>query len=217
MRAQKIFVYGASGHGKVVGDILLARKDAKFVGYIDDGTQFRGRKVLGLPVFGNGEWLQEEATKMRVAVALGVADNFVRRRLAEKCGSWGVELVTLVHPTAIVSDSAQLGCGAVVMAQAAINAEAKIGDGTIVNTSAVVEHEVQIGDFAHVSPGAVMAGASRLGTLSHLGIGALIIPCVSIGAKTVVGAGSVAVRDIPDGVVAFGIPARIHRAREAGR
>jgi len=80
-----------------------------------------------------------------------------------------------------------------------------------VNTAAVVEHDVEIGDFAHVSPNAAMGGASHLGMLSHLGIGAVVIQCVSIGAHTIIGAGAVVVRDIPDKVIAFGVPARIHK------
>lgn len=211
MTKRKIFVYGASGHGKVVGDILLACKDLDFAGFIDDRTDLCGQRVLGLPVFGDGKWLQREAEMMRVAVALGVGDNVLRKGLAERCISWGTELVTVVHPTASVSSSARLGRGTVVMAQAAINADAHVGEGAIVNTSAVVEHDVDIGNFANVSPNAVMAGASRLGALSHLAIGALTIPCVRIGALTIIGAGSVVVSDIPDGVVAFGVPARVRR------
>jgi UDP-N-acetylbacillosamine N-acetyltransferase len=215
MSTRKLFVYGASGHGKVVGDILLACKDPDFVGFIDDRADLQGAGVLGLPVLGDGEWLKHQAGMTQVAVALGVGDNFLRKRLAEKCISWGVELATVVHPTASVSGSARLGRGTVVMAQAAINPDAKIGEGAIVNTSAIVEHDVDIGNFANVSPNATMAGASRLGMLSHLAIGASTIPCVSIGAMTIVGAGSVVVRDIPDGVVAFGVPARVRRKLES--
>ena len=217
MSRRKIFVYGASGHGKVVGDILLACKNLDFVGFVDDRADLHGSQVLGLPVLGDGEWLKNQVATERIAVALGVGDNFVRKMLAEMCISWGVELVTAVHPTASISCSARLGRGTVVMAQAAINADVKIGEGAIVNTSAVVEHDVDIGNFANVSPRAVLAGASRLGMLSHIAIGALTIPCVSIGAMTIVGAGSVVVRDIPDGVVAFGVPARVHRALETCR
>jgi FlaA1/EpsC-like NDP-sugar epimerase len=85
MNGRRLFVYGASGHGKVVGDILLASKDPDFVGFIDDRADLRDAEVLGLPVLGDGEWLQREARMTRVAVALGVGDNFLRKRLAEKC------------------------------------------------------------------------------------------------------------------------------------
>lgn len=208
---KKMFVYGASGHGKVVADILLARKEPDLVGFIDDRADFQGVNVLGLPVCGNGQWLREEAKKMRVAVALGIGDNLARQRVAYKCLAWGAELATVVHPSAAVAVSARLGPGTVVMAQAAINPDARIGRGAIVNTGALVDHDVEIGDFAHVAPNATMGGASRLGALSQLGIGAVILQGVGIGAGSLVGAGAVVVRDIPDGVVAFGVPARIHR------
>jgi len=211
MAVEKVFVYGASGHGKVVADILFARKNSCIVGFIDDRVELRGTTILGLPVCGNGEWLRQEAGKMRVTVALGIGDNVTRQKVAEKCIVWGAELATLVHPNASVSASAQLGTGTVVMAQAAINPGAKIGKGVVVNTAAVVDHDVEIGDFAHVAPNAAMGGASRLGTLSQLSMGAVIIQCVTVGERTVVGAGAVVVRTLPDGVVALGVPARILR------
>jgi len=211
VRIERLFIYGASGHGKVVADILIARRDPSVAGFIDDRAELRGVSVLGLPVCGDGSWLQQEAGKRGVAVALGVGNNSARRRLALKCLAWGAELVTAVHPAASVSASAQLGAGTVVMAQAVINPDAKVGSGVIVNTAAVIEHDVEIGDFAHVSPNAAMGGASRLGMLSHLGIGAVVSHCVSVGANSTIGAGAVVVHDIPDNVIAFGVPARIYK------
>lgn len=211
MDIQAVFVYGAGGHGKVVADILLANKNPRFAGFIDDRPNLQGSTVLGLPVCGDGQWLQNESSRQRVAVALGIGDNFARQRVAQSCLAWGAELLTVVHPTAAISASARLGPGAVVMAHAAVNPEAKIGSGAIVNTGASVDHDVEVGEFAHVGPKAAMGGASRLGMFSFLGIGAVIIHCAAVGAGSIVGAGAVVVRDIPDGVVAIGVPARIHR------
>jgi sugar O-acyltransferase (sialic acid O-acetyltransferase NeuD family) len=215
MNLPKVYVYGASGHGKVVADIMLACKDSRLAGFVDDRAELRCTRVLGLPVFGDGHWLQQEAERTPVAVALGVGDNCARQRVAEKCLAWGMELVTLVHPTAEVSESAQLGPGTVVMAQAVINPDAVTANGVIVNTAAVVEHDVEIGEYAHVCPNAAMGGASQLGKFSQLGIGAVVNQSVRIGIYTIVGAGAVVVRDIPDRVVAFGVPAQVHRTLEA--
>jgi len=210
----KIIIYGAGGHGKVVGDALLARKELGFVGFVDDNPGLQGTRVLGLPIFGDGCWLQQEAKRMRVAVALGVGDNFARQRLLEKCLVWGTELVTLVHPTASVSGSARLGPGTVVMAQAAINPDARTGRGVIVNTGAIIEHDVVIGDYAHVAPNAAMGGASALGDYSFLGLNAAVRERVIIGSQSIIGAGAVVVRDIPDHVLAFGVPALVQCLNE---
>ena len=80
----------------------------------------------------------------------------------------------------------------------------------------MVEHDVEVGEYAHVAPNAAMGGGSSLGAFSHLGIGASVLPCVHIGARSVVGAGAVVVRNLPDEVVAIGIPARIHRQDSQG-
>lgn len=215
--AKRVFVYGASGHGKVVADILLAREEDQFAGFIDDNEQMRGSKILGFPIWGNGQWLQQEAAKTPIEVALGIGDNIVRQRIADKCQAWGAALATLVHPRASVSPSVRLGPGAVVMAQAAINPDVRIGRGAIVNTAASIDHDVKIGDFAHVAPNAAMGGASQLGSLSQLGMGAVVIHCVSIGDRSVVGAGAVVVGDVPDDVIAFGVPARIQRSTGSSR
>jgi sugar O-acyltransferase (sialic acid O-acetyltransferase NeuD family) len=208
---RRIFVYGAGGHGKVVADILLSRGETEFAGFVDDREELWGEQVMGFPVLGGGEWLRGEARVARIAMALGVGDNASRHWIAECCAYCGVEILTLVHPGAVVSRAARVGRGSMVMANATVNADALVGAGVIVNSGAVVEHDVTIGDYAHVAPNAAMGGGSRLGAFSHLGIGASVLPCVHIGAHTVVGAGAVVVKNLPDQVVAIGVPARIHR------
>ena len=98
----------------------------------------------------------------------------------------------------------------------AVKVDAVVGDGVIVNSCAVLEHDVEVGEYAHVAPNAAMGGGSSLGGFSHLGIGASVLPCVHIGAHSVVGAGAVVVKNLPDEVVAIGIPARIHRQCRQG-
>ena len=212
MRYSQIFVFGAGGHGKVVADILLAAK-LPVRGFIDDHPDPRVGKLLGLPVLAAEEWRRRHAKKKGTGVALGIGDNAARQRVAERCLSWGVSLVVAVHPSAAVARSAQLGPGTVVMAGAAINPEARLGAGVIVNTGAVVEHDCVVGDYAHISPNAALGGAARVGALSHLGLGVMVLPKVSVGSGTTVGAGAVVIRDLPDGVVAVGVPAKVHDRR----
>ncbi len=211
MSRTQIFVYGAGGHGKVVADILVCRGESEFVGFVDDREEMWGARVIGFSVFGNGQWLREEAGRSQVAVALGVGHGCARRRIAERCTAWGVEILTLVHPRAVVSQSARFGCGTVVMAGAVVNSDARIGAAAIVNSGAVVEHDAEIGHYAHVAPRAAMGGAARLGEFSHLGMGAVVLERVRVGSHAIVGAGAVVVKNLPDEVVAMGVPARICR------
>jgi len=203
-------VYGASGHGKVVADVLLTQH-ISLAGFVDDVVPANSAEMLGLKILGDGNWLFQEAKCRKVLVALGIGDNAARRRISEKCLGAGVELVTAVHSSAVVASSAQLSPGVVVMATAVVNPDAHIGTGAIINTAAIVEHDCRVGDFAHLSPNASMGGGARLGSLSWLGIGATIIHGVTVGSGTMIAAGAVVVSDIPDQVVAMGIPARVRR------
>lgn len=204
----KVFVYGAGGQGKVVADILITAGQHQVAGFLDDNQSLYDSTVMGLRVVGGEEWLRKHAVKGNVAIALGIGDNKIRKELAKRCQ--GMEIIDAIHPMASVSRAAQLREGTVVMAGAVINPDADIGRGVIINSGAIIEHDVVIGDYAHVSPNAAMGGVSRLGAESHLGLGAVILPGLAIGERTVVGAGAVVTRNLPDGVVASGVPARIH-------
>jgi sugar O-acyltransferase (sialic acid O-acetyltransferase NeuD family) len=209
-----IFVYGARGHGKVVADILQVGGQ-RVCGFIDDCAESVEPQVLALPVCGGFEWLKHRSQQTPVVVVLGIGKNEARQEVAERCRSAGIKLLTAIHPDAVVSTSARIGDGTVIMARAVVNPDAIIGECAVVNTGAVVEHDCVIGDYAHLSPNSSMGGAARLGALSWLGMSAAIIHGVSVGVGTVVGAGAVVIRDLPDSVVAVGVPARIcSEARE---
>jgi sugar O-acyltransferase (sialic acid O-acetyltransferase NeuD family) len=165
---------------------------------------------MGLSVIGGEDWLRREISRGEVVkVALGIGENSIRQNLAERLKSLSVEIVTAIHPFAALSRSAIIGQGTAVMAGAVINPDAEIGCGVILNSGVVVEHDVVIGDYAHVSPNASMGGASRLGALSHLGLGAVVLPGIAIGSRSTIGAGAVVTREMPDDVIAIGVPARI--------
>lgn len=209
MKLERIYVYGAGGHGKVVAEVLQAAR-LPVAGFLDDSANRFGGPVLGLPVIAVGDWLQECANRDGIGIALGIGDNRSRHKVAWECWSWGFEIVTAVHPSAVISPSASILEGTVVMPGATINADARLGLGVIVNTGAVVEHDCTIGDYAHLSPNATLGGGVRMGIFSHLGLGAVVLPGVAIGARSTIGAGAVVVRDVPDDVIARGVPARVH-------
>ncbi len=206
MAADDLLVLGASGHGMVVCDILAAARDGSHVvGFVDANPSLHGTRVLDLPVVGT---LEEMADRGVRRVAMGIGDNAARRRAFARVLELGLQPVTAVHPSAVLSAHATVGRGTVVMANAAINVAADIGENAIVNTASSVDHHCVIGAHAHIAPGAVLAGNVRIGEETLVGAGAVVIPGLSIGARCVVGAGAVVTANVPDGVTVAGVPAR---------
>lgn len=210
---RRFLVWGAGGHGRVVADVVRAT-GGTVVGFVDGDPAKAGRP----PVPGAPPVLLAEAELLRVlgggqgaaggwdALAPGIGDN--RARLRAFGLAAGAAWPALVHPSAVLSPSASIGAGTVVMPRAVLNADARVGRAAIVNTGAIVEHDCVVGDGAHLSPGCVLAGGARVGEGAWVGAGAIVLPGVAVGPWAVVGAGAVVVRDVPGGTVVAGVPAR---------
>ncbi|HET9957121.1 MAG TPA: acetyltransferase [Polyangiaceae bacterium] len=201
-----VVVYGAGGHGSVVADAARCA-GLDVLGFLDDQRPVGDSLALGR-VLGRSGWWRDHPG---VSIVLAVGDNFARQRICADLESDGRKPLTVVHPRAVVSATASLAPGVVVLALATINPCACIGIGAIINTGAVVEHDVHVGAFAHVSPNATLAGAARLGELSHVGCCACVLPGVRVGERCLVGAGAVVTRDVPHNSVCMGVPARVTR------
>lgn len=202
----RLIVLGAGGHAKVVIETFLEAGEYEIVGLLDqDETP---RTVLGLPVIGSDKQLPALAeTGIRHAFP-AIGDNDLRVKLGRLAVSAGFQLATAISPRAHVSRSASIGSGVLIVAGAAINAEAKIGDMAIVNTNATVDHDCRVGLGAHIAPGATLAGQVAIGERAFIGAGASIIPKITVGDAATVGAGSCVIRDVSDGKLVYGVPAR---------
>ena len=64
------------------------------------------------------------------------------------------------------------------------------------------------------SAGVRISGNCRVGEGALLGTGATLVQQVSVGGWSTVGAGAVVIEDIPDKVVAVGVPAKVVRSKE---
>jgi sugar O-acyltransferase (sialic acid O-acetyltransferase NeuD family) len=208
---KQVIGIGAGGHARVIADILRLRNEVEMVGFLDRDQSLWNTQVAGIPVLGDERRLPElMAAGIRDAfVGLGgVGDNAPRRRVYEMLVSMGLEVVSAVHPSAIISPSARLGKGLVAMAGVVINPDAQIGDNVILNTGAIVEHDCVMGAHVHIAPGACMGGGVRIEEEAHIGLGAILLPRVVIGARAIVGAGAVVLKDVAPGIVVAGVPAK---------
>lgn len=199
-----MYLYGASGHSKVIIDILKEHHIA-VKAVLDDapGSAF----IYDVPVMQASQKLFDASDVLIVSIG----NNAIRKNIAQRLP---VQFYTAIHPSAVVSSKATIGVGTVVMPNAVINAFSKIGDHCIVNSGAVVEHDCVLENYTHVSPGAALAGAVQVGEGSQIGIGACVIQGVTIGKWATIGAGAVIIDNVPDYAVVVGNPGKIIKYNE---
>ena len=203
---ERLILFGAGGHAKVVLEAFLARCPNGEIAVLDDDPARAGASLLGHPVRGPREWLAGNWPGIAVMPAIG--DNRRRDELIRDLKRLKRPLRTIIHPAAIVSPSARIGDACFLAAGAIVNAAAGLDDGAILNTGASIDHDCRIGRAAHVAPGARLCGTVRVGARALVGTGAAVIPGRSIGEDAVVGAGSAVVCDIPGGETWAGCPAK---------
>ncbi len=192
-----INLFGASGHAKVIMDIIMAQDDKTECLYDDDPHCAR---LHGVPVY------KADESHVYGPLIISIGSNSVRKLISER---YPLEYAKAIHPQAILSPSATIGVGTVVMQNATIQADVRIGRHCIINSGASIDHECIIDSFVHISPHATLCGNVHVGEGSWIGAGAIVIPGIKIGRWCTIGAGSVVIRDIPDGVTAYGNPCRI--------
>ena len=203
---KRLAVLGASGHGKVVADIAECCGWDDIVFFDDAWPTVTTNGIWS--VIGDSESLIKQLTEFN-GIFIAIGNNKVRAAKTEELSAQSAPLITLVHPSAVISQYAVLGAGSVVMPNVTVNAFAHIGDGVILNTGCIIDHDCTVGNFVHISPGARLAGGVTVGVQSLLGIGCSVIQLVSVGSYAVVGAGAVVTCELPDYVKAVGVPARV--------
>lgn len=191
-------LYGASGHCKVIIDILEALNiPIEYI--VDDDPSLK--ELLGYEV------KRDIGSYNEMIVTIGSPE--ARKKVVESVSvnRYG----TAIHPSAIISPRATIGEGSVVIPGAIVNSCASIGKHCIVNTGATVGHDVELGDYVHIAPHATITGAATIGEGTWIGAGAVIKQGIHIGKWCMIGAGAVVVKDVPDNVVAYGNPCKVVR------
>jgi sugar O-acyltransferase (sialic acid O-acetyltransferase NeuD family) len=198
-----VILYGASGHAKVIIEILESYGIIIEEIY-DDNPEKRtllDYKVIPPPV---------NINLLKAQYVICIGDNSTRKKISEKLNS---SFISIFHKGASISKRSTIGEGTVVMGGAQINSDSRIGKHVIINTSASIDHDCYLDDFVHISPNATLSGGVNVGQGAHIGSGAVVIPGIKIGKWATIGAGTVVINDIPDFAVVVGNPGKIIKFR----
>ena len=200
----KFAVFGMGGHGRVVAEILIDNGAQVF--FFDDDSKKENNIYADLS--GNFEDL-ESKIKDFTGVFVGIGNNKIRLENHQRLKALGAEILVITHNSAIVSSSAKIGKGTVIMPGAIVGANVTIGESCIINSGAIVEHDCILGDGVHISPGVCVSGGVSVGECSWIGLGARVLNNVSIGPRVIVGMGSILLSDVSADDIVYGIPAKV--------
>lgn len=206
--SRKVVVFGAGNGGLTVLETLNSMGGWEVAAFLDEKPELSGTQHGGLPV-----WLFEDLSMLKDRgihyFVTAVADRVRRLEIASEMERACFEPLNAVHRFAYISPSAVLGTGNHIKAGAVIDANCRIGNHCIIDNGAIVPHDNVIGDGCHLAPGAVLGSGITIGKGTLVGIGSTIITGITIGKGVIVGAGANVVRDIPDGVIVRGNPAKV--------
>ncbi len=205
----RILLIGGGGHCHSVLDSVISLNMYDEIGIVDNDyiSPYLGVRVVGsdhdLPKLLRDGW------RNAIITVGSVGETIIRRRIFENLNRIGFRITSIIDPTATIAQGVNIKEGCFLGKHSVVNTGSVLGECCIINTGAIVEHDCKIGPFAHISSGAVLCGEVKIGSDSHIGAGSVVRQLITVSAHTVVGAGSVVVKDIRDGVRAYGNPCRV--------
>ena len=194
-----MYLFGASGHCKVIIDIIQKSNLEVIENIIDDNPvkdKINNITIIKTP---NDDFFKGKS------LIISIGNNEIRKKITSRISA---NYLVAIHPKSILASKVSIAEGSVIMAGAIINADVVIGKHSIINSGAVIEHDCILGDFVHISPNASLAGSVIVGEGSQIGIGAIIIQGVKIGKWATIGAGAVILKEVPDFAVVVGNPGK---------
>ena len=213
MTKKKYIIWGSSGHSKVLAEII--RLQGGEILALFDSNPSVVSSLPGVPLYygldGFDVWKNKVSTQhdsVLGVLAIGGDKGLDRQDLFLRLKNFGIHFPTICHPSAVISSSASVGQGSHVLANSVLNTNVEIGEVCIINTGAKIDHECIIGNGVHIAPGATLCGCITVMDNVLIGAGSVVLPRLTIGRGAIVGAGAVVTKNIPDGALVVGNPAR---------
>lgn len=208
-----IVIIGAGGFGRevlwLIQDINKITPKWNILGFVDD-LHPTNEQINGYPVIGNIEWLKTQ----NINVICAIGDPITKKKVLNKVANSENKYPVLIHPSVICSILNTVGEGSIICAGSILTVNITVGKHVIINLDCTVGHDAIIGDYSTILPSVNISGHATIENCVSIGTGSKIIQGVNIGKNTIIGAGAVVTKDIPENVVAVGIPAKSIKTRE---
>lgn len=205
---ETIIVFGRGGHAKSVLGVLASDPNWIVAGVLDDTPHAAEATHLGYSVLGGREAIPSLLARGVRKVIVAIGNNTARLAVSSDLEQRGLELVNVIHPSAILSKGCSIGAGSFVHALVIVGPDCVVGRNVIIQPYVSLGHESKVGDGSQLSPGCHIGGNVDIGERCFFGPGAVIYPGVRIGRGATIGANTVVNKDVTEGSVVAGNPAR---------
>jgi sugar O-acyltransferase (sialic acid O-acetyltransferase NeuD family) len=213
---QNISIIGAGGLGREFLDVVEAinghelqlgkPKVFNFLGFVDD-TPMRGPHHQEFNYLGSVDEFLNSTTESTYVI--GIGDLETRQLISSKALQRGFKAAKLVHPKASLGlHSIEMGEGSVICANASLTTNIRLGAHVHINLNSTIGHDTTIDSFVSINPGVNISGNVKVGQKVMIGTGATVLQGLSIGSFSTIGAGALVTKNIPESVVAVGVPAK---------
>ncbi len=207
-----LLIVGSGGFSREAAEAVRAINAVtptwRLRGFLDDNPDRHGTTIGGVPVLGPIELALEYERDM-VVLTTGRPDNYVSRLLiAQRLGLADERYATIVHPTATIGTTCDVGAGCVLLAHVDLTADTVVGRHVVMMPQVVLPHDVRIDDYATLAAGVRVGGACHVAEGAYVGAAVTVRGDVTIGAWAMVGMGAIVTADVPSQRLWHGIPAR---------
>ena len=194
--------------GYFIETVELCKKcGCKIIGIVDEEPKGNYR-YLG----NDEEFVKNCADYIDIPLVITPDKPEIREKIYNDYKNLGFSFKTLIAPEAVVSESATISEGCIIQTFCNISSNVKLDKCVRVNTGANIMHDCNVGAYSVVAPSAVLLGKVVVGEKVYIGANSTLLPSVSIGDNSKVGAGAVVTRDVNEGCVVVGIPARMQKS-----
>jgi len=203
-----IIIIGAGGFGR---EVYLWAKDSfpkdqyTIKGFLDDNPRILDNYNIDINIIGN---LDNYKIKNQDRFLFAVGDIDIKKSLIVRLKRRGAKFLTLIHPGAIVANTAKIGEGAIICPFCLVSDNVLLEDFVMMNVYSSCGHDVKVGSYSILSPYATLNGFVILEDEVFLGTHATVIPYKKVGCKSKISANSVVMRDVPANKIVFGVPGK---------